>query len=186
MAAIGYFCKTTPAVSLTDAIIGTAIASSDENHVRYYLRDIGCAGLRLFIIPDHQPMWTFMLRNPGEKYQKVKLGTYPQISVEKAREIAWRFRKKIAKIETKGRSEKIRLIELLEKYDQFGPKRSYWSAEKTKLIYVFRPFCPRKVTDLTSGEFEEFVASYPAQGSMRRGLSLLRTVLRWGKENGFY
>ena len=113
------------------------------------------------------------------------LGDYPEMGIEIAREKTWHIRIKAAGVGKKGRGE-ISLIELIDKYDKLAPKPSTWPKMKITLLHVFRPYCALSVTELRSNDFQNYIVSYPAQLIIRRGLSMLRTILPWGEDNGFY
>ncbi len=181
-----YCANQKPTAAITDGAIRAAAANSKADRVKYYMVDSGCPGLRLFIIPDQQPIWFFTFRNQQGGFQRVALGNYPQVSIQKARAEAWTVRKAFGGITTKRRGKKISLIELIDKYDASAPNMNQWPRKKVTLLHIFRPYCSLSVTQLSSDNFRKYVALYPAQGAMRGALTLLGAILRWGEENGLF
>jgi integrase len=185
-----------PMLPLTDTLVRSAKAGSKK---RLQITDARCQGLVLRVTPAGAKSFSFQYRSKRDrKVMRLTLGTYPDLSLAKARSIVEGHRRSIAEggdprdekhaavTEAKAQGKTFdEVAELfLEQYSK--PNKASWRDDQSLLR---RPRAKWKripisaVTDDHVAKLLDEIAP-EAPVSANRTQSVLHTLFRWAKEPG--
>ncbi|MGP6089501.1 tyrosine-type recombinase/integrase [Antarctobacter jejuensis] len=192
---------------LTDRLIQNIKADTG----RIQITDARTPGLKLRVSRTGHKSFAMMMRNKAGKYTTITIGTYPDLSLKKAREIACQIR---VDLKTKGlakpsapavaKVEKITLRELLDEVQPvFAQAKKGWRPRggagssaytRNTIERVFEPLLDEPVESLTAEDFGRAANGYQpvrpvngkntANGQVSRALSYLSPVLDWAAHRG--
>lgn len=192
---------------LTDRLIQSIKAETD----RIQITDARTPGLKLRVSRTGHKSFAMMIRDRAGKYTTITIGTYPDLSLKEAREIAYQIR---VDIKTKGlakpsapaiaKFEKITLRELLDEVQPvFAKSKKSWRPRggpestaytRNTIDRVFAPLLDRPVETLAAEDFAMVANTYKparplkgkttANGQVSRALSYLSPVLDWAAHRG--
>lgn len=192
---------------LTDKLI----QSIKTTKPRIQITDTRTSGLKLRVSRSGHKSFAVMIRDNAGKYSTWTIGTYPDISLKEAREIALQTRVDL-KVKGKAkptapavsRAEKITLRQLLEEVQptfaktkkswrpRGGPKSS--SFARNAIQRVFSTLLDKPVETLTAEDFGRVANAYTpvrpmrgketANGQVSRAISYLSPVMDWAAHRG--
>jgi hypothetical protein len=141
--------------------------------------------LRIIARPLGAPLWLlFCYDNTGNLY-KCSLGTYPKVGVDQARNRAHKLRLKVKAItpaqKPKAKHRGITVEQLILLYEGSCPTSTHWGRQKASLLYALEPFLYHKWDNINLKQLQSYIDAYPSRG---RAISLLRTIVKWGENNG--
>lgn len=193
--------------TLTDKLI----QSIKTDLPRIQITDAKTTGLKLRVSRSGHKSFALMMRNKAGKNTTTTLGTYPELSLKKAREIACQYRVDL-KINGMAkpvvpeivRIQEITLRELLDEVQPvFAKTKKSWrprgGAEscaytRNTIERVFAPLLDKPVEALTAEEIALVANAYKpvrplrgkttANGQVSRALSYLSPVLDWAAHRG--
>ncbi|MDB2579286.1 integrase family protein [Tateyamaria sp.] len=178
---------------------------------RLQITDAKTTGLKLRISRSGHKSFALMIRNNAGKYETFTIGSYPDISLKQAREVALQIRVDL-KINGEfkptppcvARVEKITLRQLLDEVQPVfaltkkswrprgGPESSAYT--RNTIERVFAPLLDKPIEALTAEEFGLVANAYKpvrplkgkatANGQVSRALSYLSPVLDWAAHQG--
>jgi integrase len=184
-----------PTLALTDTLIRSAKAGKE----RLQITDARCQGLELRVTSTGAKSFAFQYRSKRDgKVVRLTLGSYPDLSLAKARSIVEGHRRSIAEggdpreqkqaAVTEAKAHGTTLDEVAEMYlEQYAkPNKASWRDDKSLLR---RPRAKWKripisaVTDDHIAKLLDEIAD-EAPVSANRTQSVLHTLFRWAKEPG--
>lgn len=195
----------------TQPLTDKLVQSITTEKPRIQITDSKITGLKLRVSRSGHKSFALMIRNNAGIYETHTIGTYPEVSLKKAREIALQTRVEL-KIEGKAkptapavtRVEKIALRELLDEVrpvfartkkswrPRGGPKSS--SIAQNAIERVFAPLLDKPVESLTAEDFGRVANTYTpvrpmggkvtANGQVSRAISYLSPALDWAAHRG--
>jgi len=193
--------------NLTDKLVQNI--KTDKS--RLQITDAKTTGLKLRVSRSGHKSFALMIRGNSAKYETFTIGTYPDVSLKKAREIAIQIRVDL-KINGEhkptspcvARKEKITLRQLLDEVQPvFAKTKKSWrprgGAEssaytRNTIERVFAPLLDKQVEILTAEAFGVVANAYKpvrplngkttANGQVSRALSYLSPVLDWAAHRG--
>jgi integrase len=193
--------------NLTDKLIQNV----KTDKPRLQITDAKTVGLKLRVSRSGHKSFAMMIRNSTGKYATYTIGSYPDVSLRKAREIALQIR---VDLKINGAStptppsvtkkEKLTLRELLNEVQPiFAKTKKSWRPRggASSSLYtrntIERVFCPlldKPIETLTAEEFGLAANAYKpirpingkttANGQVSRALSYLAPVLDWASHRG--
>lgn len=173
--------------------------------------DLTCPGLKMRVSPSGHKSFALMIRDNAGKYNTHTIGTYPELSLKLAREIALQTK---LDLKVKGlskptapavaKAEKITLQQLLDEVQPvFAKKKKSWRPRggakssaytKNTIERVFKPLLDKPVETITAEDFGVVANAYTpvrplkgkttANGQVSRALSYLSPVLEWAAHRG--
>ena len=185
-------------VRLNDSAIGKAIREAPEMG-RKDLSDVGCPGLRLRVTPAGTASWVLACRDRHGRMRRFPLGRYPAVGVSDARNAARSLREKVQRDGSdpiaERRAERARAAEaragvgtlgaLLDLYGQkVGAKQKAWIESRKRIELVLRPLLNRPVEELTVGQMQAQVDSYPSAKSAAFVVRSVRPAIKWAVAPG--
>ncbi|WPZ28505.1 integrase family protein [Sulfitobacter sp. OXR-159] len=192
---------------LTDRLIQNIKADTG----RIQITDARTQGLKLRVSRTGHKSFAVMMRNKAGKYTTITIGTYPDLSLKEAREVACQIRvdmktKGLEKPRTSANSKvgKITLRELLDEVQPvFAHAKKGWRPRggpgssaytRNTIERVFGPLLDKPVERLTPEDFGRAANGYQpvrplkgkdtANGQVSRALSYLSPVLDWAAHRG--
>ncbi|MBO9432544.1 Arm DNA-binding domain-containing protein [Sulfitobacter sp. R18_1] len=192
---------------LTDRLIQSIKADTG----RIQITDARTQGLKLRVSRTGHKSFAVMMRDKAGKYTTITIGTYPDLSLREAREVACQIRvdmrtKGLEKPRTYANSKvgKITLRELLDEVQPvFAQTKKGWRPRggpgssaytRNTIERVFRPLLDKPVERLTAEDFGRAANGYQpvrplkgkdtANGQVSRALSYLSPVLDWAAHRG--
>lgn len=193
--------------TLTDKLVQTI--KTDKTRIQ--ITDTKATGLKLRVSRSGHKSFAIMLRTKAGKYETHTIGSYPEISLKQAREIALQTRVDL-KIEGKvkptstalAKVEKITLKELLDEVQPiFAKTKKSWRPRggpsskpysQNSIERVFRALLKTPVEAITPEKFGEVANSYKpvrpvngkdtANGQVSRAIAYLSPVLDWAGHRG--
>jgi integrase len=195
----------------TQTLTDKLVQSIKTDKPRIQITDTKATGLKLRVSRSGHKSFAVMLRTKAGKYETHTIGTYPEVSLKKAREIADKTRVDL-KINGKAkptatavaRVEKITLRQLLDEvHPVFAKTKKSWqprggasssSYARNTIERVFAPLLDKPVETLTAEDFGHVANSYTparpvggketANGQVSRAISYLSPVLDWSAHRG--
>src|ERR1700729_3070092 len=79
-------------VAISETVIAAVVAEVSETGRTRTVVDGYCTALRLIVTSSASPCWLLFCYNEQGKLEKRSIGYYPAITVEEARERAWKLR----------------------------------------------------------------------------------------------
>lgn len=192
---------------LTDRLIQTIKTET----ARLQITDARTPGLKLRVSRSGHKSFAVMMRDRSGKYRTITIGTYPDLSLKRAREIACQIR---VDVKINGLSkplapavrkiEKITLRDLLDEAQPlFAATRKSWRPRggagssaytRNTIERVFQSLLNDPVESLTAEDFGRVANSYQpvrplagkatANGQVSRALAYLAPVLDWAGHRG--
>lgn len=174
----------------------TKLKSLKPKSTQYELSDEGQRALRIRVSPGGTKSWFLITRIRGVK-RRLKIGTYPEISLTAARE---RSRNQLAEIqlgkdlwsEKKGRSNHIKFEEFAERYlrEQGSQKSDQGREDRRKAEKHLLPFWRKlNVDEITKRHVHTVIDSMMNGGQTytmpNRVLQLIKTMFNWGVEKDY-
>lgn len=197
--------KPTVRVKITDAHVRNVKPSGE----RRTIKDEECRGLTLRVSISGKKTFAFMGRGYDGQPRTITLGQYPDLTVKKAREIAYEARRKLrdpielANLLSSGPDDvDCSLGDLItEAESHFGSKdikiwkqrgkKNSSSTARQVITCVFGEIFEQNVATITALNISKLAHSYvpksgknTANGQVSRALSYLKTVFDWGSQRG--
>jgi integrase len=192
-------------VKITDIFV----KSSKSTKVRRNIKDEECRGLTLRISASGKKTFAFMGRDCGGHPRTITLGQYPDITVKRARDLAYEARRKLRDPEQLKKllspdlvAVQCTLLDLLNEAEtHFGGKgtkiwkprgkRNASSTARQVIKCVFGEIFDQNVGTITAVKVSKLAHSYKpksgketANGQASRALSYLKTVFDWASQRG--
>jgi integrase len=163
-------------------LTANAVEKAHRQSVDRTLSDGAQAGLQLRVGKGGST-WSFQVRANGER-RRVTLGSYPDVSLAQARELAGSERRK-ARATIGGSDATLGL--LIEQYGgAVGVTQRSWEARRKTIQNVFGEFEAKPCSALTVRALQGAVDKYSSRAVGSLALTALRPALRWGRKRGWH
>ncbi|MCX0340123.1 tyrosine-type recombinase/integrase [Acinetobacter radioresistens] len=170
-------------MSLTDVLCKKALPKEKQ----YRLSDIN--GLSLRIDPNGKKYWSIRYTENGQRKSKA-LGIYPELSLKRAREIAFDLRYKL-KNTTEVEQEQPYFKEVAE--DWFNNQKETWSSKhisnvRASLDELYIALANKRINQIQAPEILQIIKKIEARGSLeiaKRTLSRCGMVMKYAIAHGY-
>ena len=162
-------------------LTANGIAKAHREGVVIALSDGAQPGL-VFRVNKGSSSWSLLATGANGR-KRVTLGSYPDIGLGAARELAAVARKRLN--DSTDESYKT-LGELVDAYGALeGRRLRKWVEMRRMLRWVFKGLVDTPCGDLTVPVIQRVVDRYEARSAAARAVSYLRSVLKWGRKRGW-
>lgn len=126
--------------------------------------------------------WSVLATGAGSRV-RITLGSYPETTLAKARELARSAKLRVQSSPAVSRST---LRELLGTYEQHeGGRLKTWGYQRARIGLVFAGLMERPCGSLTQHDVQRCVDAYRARVSAGNALHFIKPILRWGSKRGW-
>lgn len=146
---------------------------------RTYYRDTRCAGLTLNVYPSGKKVF-YLYRRIDGKPERLKLGSYPELHIDHARDAVAEMNGTIAKGNNPADSRRLKRAELTfsELFDDFmefhsKPHKKTWAEDQRQFDAYLTSLAKKKVSDITKRD----IASLHVQLGEKSGYYTANRVL---------
>jgi integrase len=175
---------------LTEPTIRAAIRDRSADGI-VDLADTSLIGLHLRIYRTGSASWVIVVRDQQGKLRRIKLGEYPSMGLEGAREAA-----RLMRVNVRGGADPIKaakakrssdpnatLSALVERYgEKKGKSKRSWPEARRCLEGVFKVHLSSPLASLTRRQLQDTADNHRAGGSASAAVRYLRPVLKWAIE----
>lgn len=142
--------------------------------------DGACPGLRIRVGTAGAMTWSLLARDSDGVRRRIECGSWPEIGIPQAREIANQFKAAI-KRETRP-AGRLTLGGVIVLYGQEkGAERSSWTEAERCTRKVFGSLLERPAGDLQRAEVQRIADAYPARHAASAAVRYLRPILNWAE-----
>lgn len=136
----------------------------------------------VFRVGRAKSTWSLLVMG-AQGRKRVTLGSYPDVGLAQARELAVQTRKRVQDATDEGRKS---LGELVAAYGaQEGHRLRTWDDQRSGMLWVFRTVVETPCGDLEAAKLQRIVDAHPARVMAARAVGYLRPVLKWGRKRGW-
>jgi integrase len=153
-------------------------------------------GVRLRVSPKGKVSWSLACRDQYGKMRRYPLGTYPTITIAKAREEARSLRDKVKRDGFDPIAEKRKrrtgtdlprnLVAIIDIYEEkVGKKKRSWMEARRRIESVFKGILSDPIETVSKPDLQIIADNHKAVMSASAAVRYLRPILKWGADRDY-
>jgi hypothetical protein len=171
-------------VAISETVIAAVVAEVSETGRTRTVVDGYCTALRLIVTSSASPCWLLFCYNEQGKLEKRSIGYYPAITVEEARERAWKLRLQVKGFVRKASpSSELTLERLLLLRESHCAKSTSWGNIKNDIVRILKPFAFCSLQEVNTKKLKIYIENYPYPASMKKALITTGVIIAWAEES---